>query len=229
MLRRRSGRKGAPARPVAAGYAPQITDVPAADRAAEAQRLARSVERGRQIAAALRHLDSYGTEPTSQPLAESLARFLIDRAESRHAGWRMLRQLIVESASDAPWERCARRAVPLVADELVRLTDEAGRTPLHRAQHVAARCRAVAVAPFVEPAPLLHHLGLALRPIDPEEWADALRESVTARSREGARKRLAGALALEPASVKRDGGLQTARDAVHERSRSNAKPRGARR
>ncbi len=132
------------------------------------------------------------------PLAEALARFLVDRAEARHAGWRVVRQLIVESASDAPWERCARRAVPLVADELIRLTQEAGRTPLHRAQHVAARCRATAVAPFVDPEPVLRDLRLQPRRLEPDEWAHGLREAATARSREGARKRLAAALDLAP-------------------------------
>lgn len=159
------------------------------------------VESGRQIAAALRHLDAYGDEPASQPLAEALARFLVDRAEARHAGWRVVRQVIVDSASDAPWERCARRAVPLVAEELVRLTQEAGRTPLHRAQHVAARCRAEAVAPFVDPAPVLRDLRLEQRAIGEAEWVLALREAVGARSREGARKRLAAALELEPVSA----------------------------
>jgi hypothetical protein len=159
------------------------------------------VENGRQIAAGLRHLDSYGSEPASRQLAESLARFLVERAESRHAGWRVVRQLIVESASDAPWERCARRAVPLVADELIRLTEEAGRTPLHRAQHVAARCRATAVAPFVEPEPVLRDLRLERRAVAEEEWAEALRDAVSARSREGARKRLAASLDLELAAA----------------------------
>jgi hypothetical protein len=109
----------------------------------------------------------------------------------------VVRQLIVESASDAPWERCARRAVPLVADELIRLSQEAGRTPLHRAQHVAARCRATAVAPFVDPAPVLRDLKLAPRRMSDDEWAQALREAAGARSREGARKRLAASLGLE--------------------------------
>ncbi|MBO9532162.1 MAG: hypothetical protein J7513_04205 [Solirubrobacteraceae bacterium] len=195
------GRKAAPARAAAQGYAPQITDGSQAERAAEARRLARSVESGRQIAAALRHLDAYGSEEASRPLAEALGRFLVDRAEARHAGWRVVRQLIVESASDAPWERCARRAVPLVADELIRLTEEAGRTPLHRAQHVAARCRATAVAPFVDPAPVLRDLGLEQRQMDDDEWAAGLREAVSARSREGARKRLATSLELAPAAV----------------------------
>ncbi|MEH3052797.1 MAG: hypothetical protein PGN13_02165 [Patulibacter minatonensis] len=162
------------------------------------------MENGRQIAAALRHLDSYGAEESSRPLAESLGRFLVDRAEARHAGWRVVRQLIVESASDAPWERCARRAVPLVADELIRLTQEAGRTPLHRAQHVAARCRATAIAPFVDPEPILRDLKLEPRELDGDEWAEGLREAAGARSREGARKRLAEALALEAAGTSDD-------------------------
>jgi len=50
--------------------------------------------------------------------------------------------VVVDSAADAPWEKCARRAVPLVADDLLNLAGEGGRTPLARAQHIAAQRRA---------------------------------------------------------------------------------------
>ena len=96
---------------------------------------------------ALRHLDNYGSGPEAPVLAESLARFLVARCESHHAGWRVVRQVVVDSAADAPWERCARRAVPLVADDLLELSAEEGRTPLHRAQHLAARRRAETISP----------------------------------------------------------------------------------
>lgn len=159
------------------------------------------VENGRQIAAALRHLDSYGSEQSSRKLAETLAYFLVDRAESRHAGWRVLRQVIVDSAADAPWERCARRAVPLIADDLTTLDEDAGRTPLHRAQHLAAQRRAEVLAPFVDPAPVLKDLGLVPpRHLSEDEWAAGLRAAVRARSREGVGRALAEALQLARAS-----------------------------
>lgn len=168
------------------GYAPRIAESGEAENAREARQLARMVENGKQIAAALRHLDSHGHEESSRKLAEVMAFFLVNRAESRHAGWRVVRQVIVDSAADAPWEKCARRAVPLVADDLIRLSDEGGRTPLHRAQHVAAQRRAETVAPYVDPAPVLKDLGLeAPRWLSPEQWSEALRAAVKARSREG--------------------------------------------
>ena len=82
-----------------------------------ARELARAVESGRSVGEALRHLDNYGSGPDAPLLAESLARFLVARCESHHAGWRVVRQVVVDSAADAPWERCARRAVPLVAGD----------------------------------------------------------------------------------------------------------------
>jgi hypothetical protein len=155
------------------------------------------VENGKQIAAALRHLDSHGQEEGSRKLAEAMAYFLVDRAESRHAGWRVLRQVVVDSAADAPWEKCARRAVPLIADDLIRLSDEGGRTPLHRAQHLAAQRRAEVIAPYVDPAPVLKDLKLvAPRWLSDEQWADGLRDAVRARSREGVGRALQESLGL---------------------------------
>ncbi len=142
------------------------------------------MDEGRGIGDALRHLDTYGSEPDSIVLAEALARFLVGRCESNHAGWRMLRQVIVESAADAPWERCARRAVPYVAEDLIRLSGAGGRTPLSRAQHVAAQRRAEQIAPHVDPRALLPELGLKARDVTDEQWEQALVHAVTARSRE---------------------------------------------
>lgn len=159
------------------------------------------VENGRQIAAALRHLDSYGSEEGSRKLAEAMAFFLVDRAESRHAGWRVVRQVIVDSAADAPWERCARRAVPMIVEDLTTLDEDAGRTPLHRAQHLAAQRRAEAIAPFVDPKPVLKDLGLvAPKWLSDEQWAEGLRAAVKARSREGVSRALAESLGLERAA-----------------------------
>ena len=115
---------------------------------------------GRQVGAALQHLDRHGAEPGAHEVAEALARFLVVRCDSHHAGWRVVRQVVVDSASDAPWEKCARRAVPLVAQDLIRLAEDGGRTPLARAQHMAAERRAEQIAVHVDQSTLLAALGL---------------------------------------------------------------------
>jgi hypothetical protein len=117
-------------------------------------------------------------------VAEALARFLVARCESHHAGWRAVRQVVVDSAGDAPWERCARRAVPQVAEDLLALSGEGGRTPLARAQHVAAQRRAEAIARHVDRAAILADLGLEPRVVTAERWQAALSGAVSARSRE---------------------------------------------
>jgi len=142
------------------------------------------VQDGRGVAEALRHLDVHGSEPGAPVLAEALARFLVDRCESHHAGWRVVRQVVVDSATDAPWEKCARRAVPQVAEDLLILSSQGGRTPLRRAQHVAAIRRAEQIAGHVDRAAILADLGLDLRPVTAERWQAALGSAVRARSRE---------------------------------------------
>ncbi|MEA2316470.1 MAG: hypothetical protein QOD44_659 [Solirubrobacteraceae bacterium] len=136
------------------------------------------------MAEALRHLDAHGSDPDAAILAEALARFLVARCESRHAGWRVVRQVVVDSAADAPWEKCARRAVPAVADDLLRISAEAGTTRLVRAQHAAAERRAEQIAAHVDHAAVLADLGLDAREVTAERWAEALSSAVTARSRE---------------------------------------------
>jgi hypothetical protein len=136
------------------------------------------------VAEALRHLDVHGSEPGAAIVAEALAHFLVARCESHHQGWRVVRQVVVDSAADAPWERCARRAVPQVTEDLLGLVGERGRTPLARAQHVAARRRAEHTAPFVDVDAVLTGLGLPRRPVSPERWQAALGSAVSARSRE---------------------------------------------
>ena len=104
-----------------------------------AVQVARAVGAGRGIAEALRHLDAHGSEPDGAIVADALARFLVARCESRHAGWRVVRQVVVDSAADAPWEQCARRAIPAVSEDLLRISAEDGHTRLVRVQHAAAR------------------------------------------------------------------------------------------
>jgi hypothetical protein len=149
-----------------------------------ARQLAAAVQDGRGVGAALRHLDGHGSEPGALGVAEALARFLVARCDSHHAGWRVVRQVVVDSAADAPWEKCARRAVPFVADDLLSLAGERGRTPLVRAQHIAAQRRAEQIAGHVDRATVLADLGLEQSAATPERWRRALSSAVGARSRE---------------------------------------------
>jgi hypothetical protein len=133
---------------------------------------------------ALRHLDTYGDQPDAKALAEALARFLVPRCESSHAGWQAVRRVVVDSSAEVPWERCARRAVQHVAADLLELSREKGRTPLARAQHVAAQRRAEQIADHVDPAALMKSLGIRPRRVRSDRWRDALSQAVEARSRE---------------------------------------------
>jgi len=117
-------------------------------------------------------------------VAEALARFLVARCESRHAGWRVVRQVVVDSAADAPWERCARAAIPDVAEDLLRISADGGYTRLVHAQHAAAQRRAEQIAGHVDHVALLAELGLDARAVSAERWASALSSAVSARSRE---------------------------------------------
>jgi hypothetical protein len=137
----------------------------------------------------LRHLDAHGSEPDAVVLAEALARFLVARCESHHAGWRVVRQVVVDSSADAPWEKCARRAVPLVAADLLSLSGAEGRTPLHRAQHVAAQRRAEEIAGHVNHAVVLKDLGLEPADVDEDRWREAIGGAVKAKSREQVARR----------------------------------------
>jgi hypothetical protein len=159
-----------------------------------ARELARAVDDGRHVGAALRHLDTYGSEPDATVLAEALARFLVARCESHHAGWRVVRQIIVESAADAPWEKCARRAVPLVAADLLSLSAGDGRTPLHRAQHLAARRSAEQIAGHLDREAVLTGLGLEPDSVDDNRWREAIGGAVGARSREQVARAMARSL-----------------------------------
>jgi hypothetical protein len=142
------------------------------------------VDGGRHVAEALRHLDVHGSEPGAPIVAEALARFLVDRCESHHAGWRVVRQVVVDSATDAPWEKCARRAVPQVAEDLLNLSIDGGRTPLLRAQHIAATRRAEQIAGHLDRGAILADLGLPPRAVTAERWQEAIGSAVGARSRE---------------------------------------------
>jgi hypothetical protein len=95
-----------------------------------------------------------------------------------------VRQVVVDSAADAPWEKCARRAVPLVAEDLISLAGRRGRTQLARAQHIAAQRRAEQIAGHVDQAAVCADLGLDPSAVTAERWRVALSSAVGARSRE---------------------------------------------
>lgn len=126
----------------------------------------------------------HGSEPGARTVADALARFLVQRCESHHAGWRVVRQVVVDSSADAPWERCARRAVPHVAEDLITMSAEGGRTPLLRAQHVAAIRRTEQIARHVDQAAVLADLGLDAPTVTADRWQAALVSAVRARSRD---------------------------------------------
>jgi hypothetical protein len=149
-----------------------------------ARELARAVGNGRHVGEALRHLDTFGSEPDAPVLAEALARFLVARCESHHAGWRVIRQIVVDTSADVPWEKCARRAIPLVAEDLLSVPADEGRTPLHKAQHIAARRRVEEIAPHLDQAAILRELGLEPETVDDERWREALASAIGSRSRE---------------------------------------------
>lgn len=72
----------------------------------------------------------------------------------------------------------------MVAEDLLSLAQDGGRTPLARAQHVAAQRRAEQIAGHVDPAVLLADLGLAPTAASPDRWREAMTSAVDARSRE---------------------------------------------
>ena len=167
---------------------------PERQRSQTARELARAVDDGRNVGAALRHLDIHGSEPEAQGVADALARFLVARCDSHHAGWRVVRQVVVDSAADAPWEKCARRAVPVVAQDLITLGGDRGRTQLAHAQHIAAQRRAEEIAVHVDQSAVLKDLGLRCSTATPDRWRDALSCAVRARSREQVARAVDGSL-----------------------------------
>ena len=71
-----------------------------------------------------------------------------------------------------------------LAEGLIALAGEGGRTPLARAQHLAARHRAEQIATHVDPGVLLAYLELKPRNVSAETWQTVLGASIGSRSRE---------------------------------------------
>lgn len=109
---------------------------------------------------------------------------LVRRADSRHEGWRNLRQALQQAGAEPPWARCERQAQRPVAERVLRDTAEPGRTPMLRVQHAAAQELARALAAHTDPDELLPRLldDPPPEPVSAEDWERALVSAVRARS-----------------------------------------------
>jgi hypothetical protein len=86
------------------------------------------------------------------------------------------------------------RAVPVVAQDLITLGGDRGRTQLAAAQHLAAQRRAEEIAIHVDQSAVLADLGLKGRAATPDRWRTALSCAVKARSREQVARAVDGSL-----------------------------------
>jgi hypothetical protein len=171
---------------------------PRAPRHRTSAELGSAVRDGRRIGESLRALDlGLLREDEQRTLAAELARFLVRRCESHHAGWRVLRQVLLEGGAEIPWARCARLAYPPTAGRVLRDCAGPGRTPLVRVQHAAAEERARALAAHAPAAAILPRLAIRAGQVSPAVWERTLVGAVTARSREQALGLLAGGVGAE--------------------------------
>jgi hypothetical protein len=164
--------------------------------------LTRAVRGGRRIAESLRALDlGVLRADEDRLLAAELGRFLVRRCEGQHAGWRVLRQVLLDGGAEIPWERCARLAYAATAARVLSDCARPGRTPLLRVQHAAAEERARALVAHADPAEILGRLEIAPGGrAGPAAWERALVGAVTARSRDQAIGLLAAGVGGVPAS-----------------------------
>ncbi len=150
--------------------------------------LERAVRDGRRIAESLRALDQGRLRAEEDRLlAAELGRFLVRRCEGSHAGWKVLRQVLIDGGAEVPWERCARLAYPATAARVLIDCAGPGRTPLLRVQHAAAEERARALVGHADAEGILERLEIPTAgAIGPGAWEQALVGAVTARSRDQA-------------------------------------------
>src|SRR4051794_9847076 len=128
-------------------------------------------------------LRAHDPDADDRALADELARVLVRRAETRHDGWRNLRQALQEAGAQAPWARCERQAIAPTSVRVLSDCATPGHTPLLRVQHAAAQELARALARHVDPDTVLPRL-LEEPPagVRPDAWERALVDAVTARS-----------------------------------------------
>src|ERR1700742_1507063 len=165
---------------------------------AQSRDVARAVRDGRGIAVALRHLDAHRSQPETVVVAQALARFLVDRCQTQHAGWRTVCRIIESSSASPPWERCARRAVTRLTVDLMDRPPGGRATRLGPARQLAARRQAEEIAIHVDSSAVLATLGLPPQVIRPDLWRSTLSGAVAARSRHQVAEHLHNALADPP-------------------------------
>jgi hypothetical protein len=158
---------------------------PRAPRRRTSAELARSVRAGRHFAEALRALGLRAHDPDAddRTLADELARVLVRRADTRHDGWKYLRQALRQAGAEAPWARCQRQAIGPTSARVLRDCAAPGRTSLVHVQHAAAQELARTLADHTDRDAILPRLlEAASGPVSDEAWELALVAAVTARS-----------------------------------------------
>ena len=105
------------------------------------------------------------------------------RCDTRHEGWRTLRDALQEVGADIPWSRAERQAYEPTALRVLADCAAPGYTPLLRVQHAAAQQRARALAAHTNADEILTLLGERGLELDGAAWERALSRAVTARSR----------------------------------------------
>jgi hypothetical protein len=147
--------------------------------------LARAVRAGRRLTEALRALSlrAPNADADDRALADELARVLVRRANTRHEGWRNLRQALQEAGAEPPWSRCERQAIAPTSERVLLDCATPGHTPLLRVQHAAAQELARTLAKHIDPEVVLPRLlEAAPDSVSREAWERALVNAVTARS-----------------------------------------------
>jgi hypothetical protein len=158
----------------------------------------RSVRAGRHFAEALRALSARAHDPDAddRALADELARVLVRRADSRHDGWKYLREALQHAGAEAPWARCERQAIAPTSERVLRECAAPGRTSLLHVQHAAAQELARTLAGHTDRDTILPRLlEDPPGPVTDEDWERALVAAVTARSQSRAAALIAGSLA----------------------------------
>ena len=172
---------------------------PRAPRRRTSAELTRDVRAGRRFAEALRTLGfrAHDADDADHALADELARALVRRADTRHEGWRNLRQALRKAGAEPPWARCERQAQRLTSERVLRDCAEPGRTSMVRVQHAAAQELARTLATHTDPDALLARLleEAPLEQVTEEDWERALVAAVRARSQSGVGTLIADSLA----------------------------------
>jgi hypothetical protein len=175
---------------------------PRAPRRRTSAELARSVQSGRRFGEALRTLGfrAENADGADRDLAHELARALVRRCDTRHDGWRSLRQALQQAGAEAPWTRAERQAFGPTAERILADCASPGHTTLVRTQHAAAQELARALAPHIDPDTVLPRMLKDDAPdaVSDEAWERALVAAVNARTHTRAAELIADSLATEP-------------------------------